>query len=598
MDIEQHTGNVMISTENFTSEIAADVAILSRPDANQSNFLALDAESQGLIGHLVDFSLNATRRQHDLMSELAARAVSLEQSVDAAATKVGASGSVAASLGQDLDQKTAEVSSNIADGMLRIVSELDTKLKHIGGMLDEINTIGRQLNLLALNATIEAARCGDAGRGFAVVAREVKDLAQRTMANAKIATERTDVSGITSSIGAIVEQSRHHMASLRASTVHSVEQLNGLFEDVESAVAKIAKDGAGIAETAKISTIMVQRAEARAGWASAIATERKEQTRRGDISADLQNVKNVLARSGYHAADMTDRLATIRQRGLLRVAIEPNALGVSFRTKGGQPLQGLDIDYATAFAKFLGVKPEFIEAPWEVCSELPVAGRVKGEAPVDVLWSQQPPDAAHKHLAFSRPYSALNYVMVRRRNHAQIRSITDMAGKVLGVIADPAGETMFEKLGLRWPGNANKPGGTITLNNLIGISNQSGMYKLIADGTVDAFISDQPLFHWACTHTDSPWHDQLEIVGGNVAPHPWVYAAAVAARASSLSLLRAINQFLAGFENTPEREAIEKRWQGQSVPFGASAAASDQPGIINETRLAALIDGQMPQSAA
>lgn len=71
--------------------------------------------------------------------------------------------------------------------IMDIANSLDTNMKSLKGMLDEINfivssvnSIAEQTNLLALNASIEAARAGEHGRGFAVVADEIRKLAENT----------------------------------------------------------------------------------------------------------------------------------------------------------------------------------------------------------------------------------------------------------------------------------------------------------------------------------------------------------------------------------------------------------------------------------
>jgi methyl-accepting chemotaxis protein len=60
------------------------------------------------------------------------------------------------------------------------VNDLQTSIKEIISLLNNIKTIAGQTNLLALNASIESARAGEQGKGFAVVAENIRGLSEQS----------------------------------------------------------------------------------------------------------------------------------------------------------------------------------------------------------------------------------------------------------------------------------------------------------------------------------------------------------------------------------------------------------------------------------
>jgi methyl-accepting chemotaxis protein-2 (aspartate sensor receptor) len=81
------------------------------------------------------------------------------------------------------------------------ISGSSSKIADIIGVIDGI---AFQTNILALNAAVEAARAGEQGRGFAVVAAEVRNLAQRTAAEAKAIKELIDNSSAMVKQGSVL----------------------------------------------------------------------------------------------------------------------------------------------------------------------------------------------------------------------------------------------------------------------------------------------------------------------------------------------------------------------------------------------------------
>ena len=66
--------------------------------------------------------------------------------------------------------------------LLAAINEASRKIVDIISVIDGI---AFQTNILALNAAVKAARAGEQGRGLALVATEVRNLAQRSAAEAK-----------------------------------------------------------------------------------------------------------------------------------------------------------------------------------------------------------------------------------------------------------------------------------------------------------------------------------------------------------------------------------------------------------------------------
>ncbi len=520
----------------------------------------------GLLQRVRLFTGHANRalaQQEGLIQQMDQRSQQLEQELNAAADKVGQSWDEVRQLQHTLRETVGDTSNAVIEAMEGIAGKLEAKADSAHAVLENITRIGAQINLLALNAAIEAARAGEHGRGFAVVANEVRNLAEVTVKHVEEAREQLNFSAIEEDLSSLRQHSMDKLEASDEAVNFSSERLGKLFSHINDDIGQVRENTDILFETLHLLQDVMGRVQDKQTWISELATQIGQglehlPTDMENLSSAQMPVERMNRQLGLSRGQ--DRLNLIRQRGSLRVAVEPQFVGLSFRQKQGSALRGLDISYAEALAKHLGVRCEFVETPWDLCTERLFSSDKPGGAPADIVISALPPDEDYAHVAYSEPYTYLHCVLARRKGDSRINQISDLHGKTLGIINDPAAFAVLESLGVG-TGAGNK----IQLSNLLAYSDQSRIHDCLANGIVDAFMVDLPIYYWACNNPESPWYDKIEILPGNLAEQSYFYSMAVAADPENANLLSEVNRFIAQFKSTPERNRLEQEWQGQVI---------------------------------
>lgn len=521
------------------------------------------------LARLAGHALNAETAFSASLVEVEARTTAMSGEIADTRRRMGEAVAEAGRLRLRAMDDMGAASDELVQGLEGLQHSLDGKVDRIGEVVSVLERIGKELELLALNAAIQAAGAGEAGRSFIVVSDHIRKLARETVANAKRASQLLDFGELAEQLDHFRDSSLARVEDANRVTVDAFATIGEAFDGIRRALDGLDEHGRVVGAMHQANQAVFDRQRHKIEWLEAAAGGLADLATEDDEGVD-RALARLLAEEGLRADPGYDRLADIRRRGVLRVAIEPAFKGLSFRMKPGEPLRGLDVDYAAAFARHLGVKVEFIEHPWDQCTELLHAGQQRGGAEADLVWSALPPNAAWRGVAFSDTYTWLRYVLARRKGDERIAGVKSLEGKVLGCINDPAALATLEAAGLRWGRHGKAEPGTVRLANLICYSDQSVIHDALAGGAVDAFAVDQPIFAWACYGADSPWRGRIEILPDKLTAAPWYYAVGVADAPSSAQLLAEVNRFLAAFRESPERRGIEQRWQFEPVEGGGS----------------------------
>ena len=508
-------------------------------------------------------ALDAIADQERVLSEISSRSSSLGSSFSQTKKSALETETEINKLSQSASLDLNDVSKLTHDSLEETRQDLAKMSENTNAVLETIMAISQETRILALNARIEAARAGEAGRGFAVVANEVGELANRTMDSATAATKSLNLTSITNSLNDRLNQIDERLDSFGGMLDDTLSEtkltMNTVIEDVEELdrYQQLMREMI-IASTASSNHIK-DRMKLAEDYASSLETA---------CSTDGQNndaaLLQVAEKYCVPIDKNYDRLARIKRRGVIRIAVEPEFIGLSFRSSGDEDLKGLDIQYAKAYAKWLGVECEFVEYSWDRITELLHFPPNADEEPVDLVWSALPPDESYRDIAYSETYTWLPFSLFRRTGDELItNNLSSLDGKVVGIINDPGAFGVLENNGIRWSENSSKPGGIATLSNLIAFNDQGRLHDALADGVVDAFAVDHPIFYWAASNAESKWQDKIEFVpNGVLSEEPYIYTVAAAADAASYQLLKSVNEFIAEYLKTDERRALEELWQG------------------------------------
>jgi ABC-type amino acid transport substrate-binding protein len=416
------------------------------------------------------------------------------------------------------------------------VEQLSQSLERLTAFVDAIMRIADQTKLLSLNARIEAARAGQHGATFAVVAEQVRELAQDAAREAdRVAQEIASLTGeaagtvqeIVRSVGGLDELKRE-LDGLR---LEQGEVWDGVGEQLGRTASRLED----------LQTAMQQQVTTAERTSDDVDVIRKVAARLGEVRADRIDLA-----AGGAPRERRPLLDEVRERGVLRIGAWTGFRGLNFINPRTRRKEGMELDFVEHIAKRLGVRAEVYDFPWV---DLPKRLRRRD---FDLLFCALIPDPSYRGVSYSRSYLDMGLVLMRRAGDTSIERIEDLAGKVVGHIADPAAKQALEATGVEF-------------GELRPVYDDD-YYDPVVAGTYDAFVIDLPIVHWCASSPDSPWHGKVEVVGEPFTR--WIYSAVTRSDDASRTLLAEVDEVIGGLRVSPEYRRIVERWQGRAYDWG------------------------------
>ena len=237
------------------------------------------------------------------------------------------------------------------------------------------------------------------------------------------------------------------------------------------------------------------------------------------------------ARPSAPASERKGVLASVRQSGVLRVGMEPDAPPIRFINDRKQD-DGFDFRVAGLIADGIGAKRvQIVEADYEDLPDRLRAGDI------DIIMGGYVPDPSIDGVVWSNGYLDFGLcLIVQEGMAATFRSVRDLAGKRVAIYDDPSAE--------RWV-TQNIPGARISK-----FSGDNGWFEAVERDQADALVYDYPF-----AAEEIKAHPRTTIVQYNLNQSKY----AVGVPAGNFDLVYEINQVIDKFRASPQIRRSDAR---------------------------------------
>ncbi len=282
-----------------------------------------------------------------------------------------------------------------------------------------------------------------------------------------------------------------------------------------------------------------------------------------------------------------EALQQIKQDGKIRLGMYLNFEGLSFSQRG--ETIGLEVSLADLMCKELSkelgreIEPEIVNQEWaQIVQELR-AGKYHAAFSAVIPSSLYSP----LNINYTQAYLETGPVICCQEvdgNPAKevTAEVSSLANKRVVVINDPAVRRVLRRAGVYVPADEGKTdaarffpkaeteaemakagatGELIPVTEILQLDEMPVIYKMIADGEVDAGVIDLGIIWWVANDSRR-WSKKIHAFPEPVGPY--IYSAVT--RAEDADLNDILNTAISRMKKSSEYEAIIKKWHGSEIP--------------------------------
>lgn len=237
--------------------------------------------------------------------------------------------------------------------------------------------------------------------------------------------------------------------------------------------------------------------------------------------------------------EIQNSLEKVKKAGVLKIGLEDSFPPMEFRDSKNT-LQGFDVDMANAIGKKLGVKTEFVSTDFSGIILALNSGKFDA-----IISGMSITDERKKQIDFSEAYVMAGQIVIVKDENTEVKSVSDLKGKTVGVELGTTGEKSASKLsGLKEVKKYDKA--TEALQDL-------------AAGRIDAVIIDEPVGRYYVTNASK--NGKYKVLSEKLTSEPM----GIGFRKGDKELEEAVQKAVNELKKDGTMSKISTKWFGEDI---------------------------------